>query len=243
MEKQIIKEGAFFVADAHYNKKSNPYFLEFLKKIDKKELNPSQLFLVGDIFDALFGGVAYTAKDNQEVIDLLIKISKDTEVIYFEGNHDFRLVKFFPKNIKIFPFAKQPAVFACNGKKVAISHGDFDAPLGYKIYTALIRNRVVLFFLNIYDSLTSHSILKFVDKHMSKKEECKKLSWFDDFIKQRVKKFKCCDIYIDGHFHQNKTYSFENIKYINLGAFACNQRYFVVKLLQNEFILAQEYLK
>jgi UDP-2,3-diacylglucosamine hydrolase len=239
----VIKEGAFFITDAHYNKNKNPHFLSFLKQIKEKKLNPTQLFLLGDIFDALFGNVAYTAKDNQEVIDLIEEISKEIEVIYLEGNHDFYLKYFFSSKIKIYPIKTHPIKVKANKKTICLAHGDFDSPLGYKLYTALIRNPLILLFLNIYDKFTNHSILKFVDKHMSKKEECKKLSWFDDFIKQRVKKFKCCDIYIDGHFHQNKTYNFENIKYINLGAFACNQRYFVVKLSQNEFILAQEYLK
>jgi UDP-2,3-diacylglucosamine hydrolase len=237
-----IKQGAFFVADAHYNKIKNPHFLEFLKKIKSKELKPTQLFLLGDIFDALFGGVAYTAKDNQEVIDLIESISKEIDVFYFEGNHDFVLKKFFSSSVKIFPIKTHPVAFACKDKKVCLSHGDFDAPFGYKLYTALIRNPFILFFLNIYDSLSNHSILRFVDKHMSKKDECKKLDWFEEFSKKRIQNFKNCDIYIDGHFHQNKTYTLEYIKYINLGAFACNQRYFVVKFIQDDIILEEKTL-
>jgi len=237
-----IKEGAFFVADAHYNKKDNPSFLEFLKQIEEKKLKPTQLFLLGDIFDALFGNVPYTAKDNQDVIDVIIKLSKEIDIFYLEGNHDFYLKKFFPSNIKIFPIKTHPVTFTCKDKKICLAHGDFDSPVGYMIYTALIRNPFILFFLNIYDNLTNHSVLRFVDKHISKKEECKELKWFKEFSKNRLKKFKNCDIYIDGHFHQNKNYTYQHIKYINLGAFACNQRYFVVKFNKNEIILEEKRL-
>ena len=231
-----IKEGAIFIADAHYAS-SKPALYDFLQKIASKEINPPQLFLLGDIFDALFGGVPHTKKKVEELVQLLDTISKEIEVVYLEGNHDFVLEKYF-SHMKIFSIAKQPVEISTLGKKVWIAHGDFDAPLGYKIYTKFIRSPFVLFFLNLYDSFTNHSILNFVDAHMAKKEECKELEWFDDFVKNRIKRLHC-DLYIDGHFHQNKTYTFENLKYINLGAFACNQRYFVVKFVQDEIFLEE----
>ena len=185
MENITIKEGAFFIADAHYNKNKNPHFLSFLKQIKEKKLNPTQLFLLGDIFDALFGNVPYTAKDNQEVIDLIEEISKEIEVIYLEGNHDFYLKYFFSSSVKIFPIKTHPIKVKANKKTICLAHGDFDSPFVYKLYTAFIRNPLVLFFLNIYDKYTNHSILKFVDKHMSKKDECKKIEWFEDFSEKQ----------------------------------------------------------
>ncbi len=238
-----IQEGALFVSDAHFNKpKGEDSFLSFLKHISQEQHRPPQLFLLGDIFDALFGGVPYTAVANEEAIELIEKIAADTQVVYLEGNHDFRLHSFFSKNVKIFPLKQQPLLCKARGKRVLLAHGDYDAPFGYRAYTALIRNPVVLFFLNIYDSLTNHSILNFVEKHMSKKEQCREFEWFDDFVKKRVQKGLACDVYIDGHFHQNKSYRFNTLHYINLGAFACNQRYFVVKFIQDEIRLEEHTL-
>ncbi len=238
-----IKEGAIFVTDAHYNKpKGEVAFFAFLKKIEKGEIEATQLFLLGDIFDALFGGVAHTAKENQEVIDTIANIAKKIEIVYLEGNHDFRLVKFFPKNVKIFPLAKQPVQLQTPHQTVCIAHGDFDAPIGYKLYTSLIRNRFVLFFLNIYDALTNHSILNFVENHMSVKEQCKKLEWFEEFVRKRFKKRFACNVFIDGHFHQNVSLDLQGCKYINLGAFACNQRYFVVEFDKNRMSIVEKTL-
>jgi len=72
-----LKEGAFIVSDAHYSHRKEE-FLDFIKAIYKKELLPTQLILMGDIFDALFGGIDYTYAENQEIITLLNVISKDS---------------------------------------------------------------------------------------------------------------------------------------------------------------------
>ena len=238
-----LKEGALFITDAHYNRPKGERALEkLLEKIASGDIQPPQLFLLGDIFDALFGGVPYTAKDNETVIALIEKIAQKTEVIYLEGNHDFQLHKFFTKNIIIFPIQKQPVAIQGNHKRICLAHGDFDAPFGYRLYTALIRNPVILFFLNIYDSLTNHSILNFVERHMSKKEQCSEFVWFEKFVRKRFEHGCACDLFIDGHFHQNRTFSYKQCKYINLAAFACNQRYFVVKFEQNEIIFKEHTL-
>ncbi len=88
-----IKEGAFVVSDAHYSH-HRPQLLDFLKEIHSKNLQPTQLLLMGDIFDTLFGGIPNTIQTNQEAVKLLNDISLEIEVIYLEGNHDFNLKKY-----------------------------------------------------------------------------------------------------------------------------------------------------
>ncbi|MDD3817489.1 MAG: metallophosphoesterase [Thiovulaceae bacterium] len=223
-----IKEGAFIVTDAHYAPSMRPELLPFLHAIEKKELRPTQLVFLGDMLDALFGGIPHTIEKNQTIVDTINRISQEIETIYLEGNHDYNLAKIFP-HAKVFSIRSQPVACSYEGKKIYLSHGDFDAPLGYQVYTFLIRNPIVLFFLRYFDAWTNHSILRFVDNHLSKKEDCKELSWFEDLIKKRIAKKYVCDYFLEGHFHQNKQILLPSCRYINLGAFACNQRYFIVK--------------
>ena len=237
-----IKEGAFVISDAHYSPE-RPELLEFIKAIHSKQLQPTQLFLMGDIFDALFGSIDHTYKDNIKMIELIQEIAREIEVIYFEGNHDFNLKAVF-ENIQIFTIKQQPVLCSFEDKKVYLAHGDFDAPLGYQIYTAFIRNPLILKILKPLDNLFNHFILNFVDNHLKKKDDCKELDWFDGFIKNRFQNRYECDYFIEGHFHQNKTIALEKMSYINLGAFACNQRYFIVKSLQaNEILQEQQFCK
>jgi UDP-2,3-diacylglucosamine hydrolase len=234
-EKFEILEGAFIVGDAHYSH-NRPQFLEFLKAIATKELNPPQLILMGDIFDALFGDIPYTHKLNQEAIDLINEISLYIEVVYLEGNHDFNLKEIFAF-VKVFPISMQPVLSKMDKRAIFLAHGDIESDLKYRVYTSLIRNSFVLLVLKIIDSLSRHTILKALDRYLSKKEDCREFLGLEAFILKRLGEKYKCDYFIEGHYHQNRVFRLRNFTYINLAAFACNQRYFIVKSKQDiEFL-------
>jgi len=232
-----LREGAYIISDAHYSLQ-RPELLALIEDIHSKKLQPSQLILMGDIFDALFGSIEYTYETNQRMIELIEAIAKEIEVIYLEGNHDFHLKVIF-QNVIIFPLAQQPVTLSFENKKVCLAHGDFDGKLGYKIYTALIRNPFVLFVLKYLDKALNHLIINKIEGHLDKKDDCVELSWFEEFIQNRFKNRFECDYFIEGHFHQNRRLKLEDFTYINLAAFACNQRYFIVKSLQDKEFLQE----
>lgn len=239
----ILQEGAYIVSDAHYSQ-SRPEFLSFLKAIADGRENPTQLILMGDIFDALFGLIPQTYEYNKEAIALLKAIAQKIEVIYLEGNHDFNLSCIFD-TIKIFPIAAQPLLCAYQGKRIYLAHGDFyiDAkrtPYSYKLYTSIIRNKYTLKILRVIDKLSGHMILKSIDKYLSKKDDCKEFEGFETFIEKRLGDDYLCDYFIEGHYHQNKSLKFPNFIYTNLAAFACNQRYFSVKSANEDALLEEK---
>ncbi len=233
-----LREGAFILCDAHYSQQ-RPLFLNLLKAIHTKKLLPTQLILVGDIFDTLFGGVPYTHERNREAIEMICKISLRLEVIYLEGNHDFNLCKIFP-DVKVFGIKNQPLLLKYKSKRVLMAHGDIDNTLFYKIYTSVVRASPVVYFLNILDLISRHFIIKSLDEYLSRKDDCREFLSFEEFIKERLSDRYSCDYFIEGHFHQNKTIEYRNFRYINLGAFACNQRYFIVKSLKDVELLIEE---
>ena len=233
-----ILEGAFIIADAHFSKQ-RPEFLLFLEDIYEKKLKPTQLILMGDIFDALFGGVPHTQDKNIKAIQYINSISLEIPVIYLEGNHDFNLKNIFP-NTKVYPIQQQPVEAMYNDKKILLAHGDVESPTLYNIYTAIIRNSITLFILNIINIIFLHLILKRLDKYLAKKDDCKEFVDLKKYISSRLENKYICDYFIEGHFHQNKTIKFDKFIYINLSAFACNQRYFIVKLPQEDVDILQE---
>ena len=233
-----LKEGAFLVSDAHYSHRREE-LLDFIKAIHSKTLMPTQLILMGDIFDALFGGVHYTYEENQEMIGLLNDISKEIELIYLEGNHDFNLTKLLP-NAVVFPIQQQPVKASLQDKTVYLAHGDFDGDGFYKAYTAFIRNPFVLFVLKYIDILSNHGILKSVEAHLGKKDDCNQFTGFREFITKRLSGRFACDYFIEGHFHQNVSFDVDGFKYINLAAFACNQRYFIIKYSNSNTVLEEQ---
>ena len=107
----------------------------------------------------------------------------------------------------------------------------------------MIRNRVILFILNIFNALFSNFILNNLDKYLSKKDDCAKIDEFEKSVKNRLEDRFECDYFIEGHYHQNKYIKFNNFNYINLAAFACNQRYFIVEFAKEELLTSNKYLK
>ena len=232
-----LKEGAFIISDAHYSQ-MRPELLPFIEEIRSKKLKPTQLILMGDIFDALFGGVQYTQKLNSRMIESLNEISQFVEIIYLEGNHDFNLDQIFP-NVKTVPIQMQPIECFYHGKKVLLAHGDFDIGGFYKAYVKIVRNKIVLYVLKALDNALNHFIWKRLNIYLAKKDDCKEFLNFRGFISSRVFKKYECDYFIEVHFHQNKVIDFKELIYVNLAAFACNQRYFRVKSLHDKELLEE----
>jgi UDP-2,3-diacylglucosamine hydrolase len=232
-----LREGAILVADSHYAP-WRTLFIDFLRALESGEIETSQLILMGDNCDLLFGPVDETLRLNREIIALLNTLSTSIEIVYLEGNHDFRLASLFP-NITIVSRAKQPLIMEYGSQKVALLHGDITVPLGYEIYTALIRNRPLLYCLNKINNWFGGCIIKQLTSQMKRKNHCHAINDFRSMAHRHVSQqwISQCDIVIEGHYHQNKSFDFETYRYINLGAFACNERYYVVKSVQNNFVV------
>jgi UDP-2,3-diacylglucosamine hydrolase len=210
-----IKEGALFIADAHYPHHGEAFF-KILQALDEGRVKVSQLFLMGDNFDLLFGYNTYIQTFSQEAIGLLQALSKKIEIHYFEGNHDFCLKPIFP-HIKAYSREKQPIVFGFNGEKVALAHGDkFDAGWGYTLYCKLLRNRVTLTLLRPWQ----RTIIDHRMGALSQKDICRAFSGFEKKVERIMKHYVGVDRVIEGHFHQGV----EVGEYLSLPSLACQEK-------------------
>ena len=215
-----IKENALFIADSHYPHHGND-FLKILKKIEKKEIQTPQLFLMGDNFDLLFGHNEYIQTFSHEAIALLQKLSKTIEIHYFEGNHDFCLKDIFPK-INIYTREEQPIDFILADKKVALSHGDkYATGFGYDLYCKLLRNQTTLYLLQPFEKYIIDDRMK----KLSQKEICHTFHGFEKRVEAILTYYTEVDLVIEGHFHQAKKIG----KYISLPSLACQNMLAVVE--------------
>ncbi|WP_418185233.1 UDP-2,3-diacylglucosamine diphosphatase [Aliarcobacter vitoriensis] len=225
-----LKDEAIFIADSHFNQK-NQELLHLLKRVEKKELNISQLFLMGDIFDFLSFECKYFIKQNEEVINLLNKLSDNLEIVYLEGNHDFNLQKLFP-NIKVINRDNQPYFIKMQEEKVGLSHGDNFINWQYELFCKIIRNSIFLKFMNFID--INFFISKQLEKALLNKNICHNISDFEKLVEKRVKNYDS-DVIIEGHYHQGKTFVFGNQKYINVSSLCCQKEY--LKFKENKFFI------
>jgi UDP-2,3-diacylglucosamine hydrolase len=216
-----IRENALFIADAHYPHHGDDFLL-LLEKLDSGVLSCSQLFLMGDNFDLLFGYNAYIQTFSKEAIDLLQRISQKMEVHYFEGNHDFCLKPLFPA-IHVYSRSDQPVYFTLGEKQVGMSHGDrFATGAGYDLYCAILRNPMTLTLLKPFQK-------QIIDHRMdalSKKKICRPFHDFKRRAEAIVSHYEDTDLVIEGHFHQARKIG----NYISLPSLACQQQ---VALVQN----------
>lgn len=215
-----IKESAIFIADSHFNK-LNQQFLTLLKKIQNKEIETSQIFLMGDMIDFISGESKYFIKENKEVIDILNELSSYIEIIYLEGNHDYNLKKLFPL-IKVYSRDEQPLMAKYKDKTVGLSHGDNFINWHYDLYCKVIRNSLLLKFLNLIDF--NYFISKRIEEALLKKNICHKMDYFENIVNKRKNNYKT-DIIIEGHYHQGKTFEFDNQKYVNIPSLCCDNKF------------------
>jgi len=207
-----IKEGAIFIADSHYPHHGDAFF-QLLKKIESTDVQTSQLFLMGDNFDLLFGHNTYIQTFSKEVIGLLQTLSKKIEIHYFEGNHDFCLNNIFT-NMNVYSRDIQPIEFNMNGEKVSISHGDkYVTGFGYDLYCKILRNKTTLSFLRPFGKI----IINHRMKKLSQKKICHTFHGFEKRVEAILTHYKDVDLVIEGHFHQSKVIG----KYISLPSQAC----------------------
>ncbi|EAK9869498.1 UDP-2,3-diacylglucosamine diphosphatase [Campylobacter lari] len=222
-----IKENAIFIADAHENEDRRGFW-EFLQALKDKRIQTPQLFLMGDIFDLLIYEVKATHDFAKTYIDLLEELANEIEIIYLEGNHDFNLAKFF-KKVKVFSIKQQPLLCEFQDKTlVKLAHGDiFLKPL-LQFCLKSLRNHYLLCFLNFINEISGQKITNKILQNQNKKQLVRKIHNFDMIVKNRIKNYESRFV-VEGHYHQDVFFEFENIKYINLATFAYKESFFIVK--------------
>jgi len=215
-----IKEHALFIADAHYPHHGDA-FLDLLQNIDNKRIKTSQLFLMGDIFDLLFGYNEYIKTFSQEAIHQINQLSKKIEIIYIEGNHDFCLKEVFP-NIKVYNRREQPLHYKLGEQDVYLSHGDkHKTGFGYNFYSNILRQKTTLTLLRPFEK----QIINHRMKKLKVKSICGEFTNYQErFDAIREYYPKNCLI-IEGHFHQGLIHQ----NYISLPSLACQKYVAIVK--------------
>ena len=215
-----IKENALFVADAHYPHHGRE-FLTLLKRLESGEIATPQLFLMGDIFDLLFGYNDYIRSFLEKEITLLNHLSQSIEIHYFEGNHDFLLKDIFP-NIKIYPRESQPVVFHLGEKRVGISHGDrYTQGADYDLYCKIIRSRYLITLLRPLGKWLIDDRLG----KLAKKKICRPMKQFEERVSEIAALYGDIDMIIEGHYHQGRKIG----KYVSLPSLACQKQVAVIQ--------------
>ena len=210
-----IKENALFIADAHYPHHGES-FLKILKDLERGTIETPQLFLMGDIFDLLFGHNAHIKTFSQQAITLLQKLSLTLEIYYIEGNHDFCLKEIFP-HISIYSREEQPIKFRLNNQDVYLAHGDkYETGFGYNSYSKIVRDKKLLILLRPLEKpIINHRMGKLKVKNI-----CGDFKNYQQRFDAIIEHYPQNSLIIEGHFHQGVIHK----NYISLPSLACQNK-------------------
>lgn len=224
---------AWFISDIHLkdiNERNSQRLLRFLHFLESDLASTTHLFLVGDIFDLWVGDSDVFYRQFRGIVDQLLSLKqKGVEIIYFEGNHDVHIQKFWTKRFQI-PVYVEAQTFQLGRFNVRVEHGDFINPedKAYIRYLSIIRSAPLRW---IAESL-SGQIFNYFGQKASKASRQRSQGYRQDsesLLRERIRRFAESqramvpfDFLITGHMHVRDDYSFSYqgmpTQSINLGS-------------------------
>ncbi len=195
-----------FIADAHLGRPWDFNYRTLLGFLDGLKGNTDILFILGDLFEFWTGYKNVPFTQYLPVLEMLREIKESgTNIVYFEGNHDFHMGPFFEKTLRA-EIYRAPRVLVVNGKKVYLCHGDeiIDNDYGYRVLRFLLHNSLT----GILLPLVPYRLTSFVADRMSRLssrnhgERNRKWDYEAILRSFAAKKFESgCDVVISAHFH------------------------------------------
>ncbi|MBL7149453.1 MAG: UDP-2,3-diacylglucosamine diphosphatase [Candidatus Cloacimonetes bacterium] len=187
------------------------------------------LILNGDIFDLWFVWKNVIMKGYFPILKKLADLRESgCRIVFIAGNHDFWFRDFLTGFLDI-EIYRHDFFEEIDGKKIYVSHGDLFTlnDLRYKIFRAIIRNKIIMNFYGILHPDLALGIGKSLSRTSRKQQASsdrlkKKETGLITFAKRKLDE---CDIVILGHSHLPKVEILENGIYANAGDWMGNSTY------------------
>ena len=207
-----------FISDLHLSPDHPRLVRGFLALLNEYQHKNTQLYVLGDWFNAWIGD-DYTAPWLDEIVTALKKFSDAGNQIYFQvGNRDFALGQKF---LNKFNGILLPDVYTLeiNHQKFRLEHGDAlcTDDVAYQRFRKVIRNPILLGFLKC-TPLSFRQ--KLANGFRKKSSETKQLKSYDimDVNAQAVESvIEQVDYLIHGHTHRPEIHQVQNKQRIVLG--------------------------
>ena len=215
-----------FISDLHLSPEHPRLVRGFLDLLTHYQNKNTQLYILGDWFNAWIGD-DYTAPWLDEVVNALQKFSQHGNQIFFQvGNRDFALNRVF---LDKFNGILLPDVYHLNiaNKRYRLEHGDAlcTDDVSYQRFKKVIRNPLLIAFLR-RTPLSFRT--KLVNGFRKKSHETKQHKSYDimDVNQQAViEALADVDVLIHGHTHRPTIHHLQDKQRIVLGDWREDQAY------------------
>ncbi len=230
---------AWFVSDIHITSPDDPRlgaFEEFLHA--RLGDNTTHVFLVGDIFDLWVGGDEFFARRYSRVVELVRELrTKNVDIIYFEGNHDLHLEKFWSEQLGC-RVCVGPQYFDLGQFRVRVEHGDQMNPsdTGYLVLRRILRtnfveglaDRLPGSFVQKLGNVMSRSSRRWTSSPVKARTEISIREMIRRHAERAYQADEPFDLIISGHVHVSDEYEWSTaagaiVKSVNLGVWTRGQ--------------------
>lgn len=195
-----------FIADAHLRNPSDDNYQLLLHFLSDIRGTVKTLYILGDLFEFWIGYGEKTFPHYLPVLDSLQKLAESgVEIVYFEGNHDFHLGKFFSETLRATIYTN-PAILDLDGKRVYICHGDQIniQDYGYRLLRFLLHSHATKALFPLFPPALVFSIAKQLSCRSKKhhQERNKKKDYKSLLTRFAESQFvNGCDAVVTAHFH------------------------------------------
>lgn len=159
-----LEGSLIIVSDVHLKEMASEraqLFLDFLDRLSYSDID--NIILLGDIFDFVLGSKEFFREKYATVLQGLVKLTESgKKVVFFEGNHEFYLSKFFSDKIEV--IAKRDYTLILDSKrKIKLSHGDLVySHWRYRTFRFIVKSKLFLALFSllpnkVIDYITSRS--------------------------------------------------------------------------------------
>jgi len=195
-----------FIADAHLRSPSDANYRTLIRFLETLPRDTDTLYLLGDLFEFWVGHPGSVYGHYREFVDCLKAVrGRGVRIVYFEGNHDFHLDRFFEEELQaeVYPTG---AVLDIAGQLVYLCHGDQinRQDYRYRAFRLAIHNPVTKALLPLFSKSLAARAAAVLSRRSSRQHAARRSRWdyrviLHDFARARFA--AGCDTVITGHYH------------------------------------------
>jgi len=196
-----------FIADAHLKNPDDLNYRTMLRFLGEIPASIDTLIIAGDFFEFWLGDSPEAFPQYKPALDALETVTQNgVKLLFFEGNHDFHLGRYFRTafNAEVFP---EKAAITINGKRLFICHGDRinREDYAYRALRFIFRNPLTRMLAKILPASLPAYIAKKLGNHSKDNHKAVEAKW--DY-QQLIRKFAAArfaegfDIVVTAHYHR-----------------------------------------
>jgi len=195
-----------FIADAHLRSPKDANYRTLIRFLETLPRDTDTLYLLGDLFEFWVGHPGTVYSHYREFIDCLKAVrGRGVRIVYFEGNHDFHLDRFFEEELQAEVY-KTGAVLEIAGQQVYLCHGDQinRQDYRYRAFRLAFHNPVAKALLPFFSQRLAAHAATTLSQRSSKQHAARRSRWDYRVILQNFAQGRFaagCDVVITGHYH------------------------------------------